>query len=183
MSKIRGNAVQKTLDFITREYGLEVLAKVLERLPERAKLTMQHPLSRPWISMEDYGLLLEAVACECFDEEAKSIRAVGAGRLDDTLRGVRRLFSLTGPKYMAKTFCFFCELQMNIRGITILDSGENFLVLQIPGDDKEYPFFWEELSGSLGRSIEISGGRDVDVSYEISKSGSRNNLKYKVAWS
>jgi hypothetical protein len=183
MSKIRGNAVKKTLDFIVREYGAEVLQLVLERLPEKTRFTMQNPMARPWIGMEDYQKLLEAVACECFDKEAKSIRAVGAGRLDDTLRGVRRLFSLTGPKYMAKTFCFFCELQMNIRGITILDSGENFLVLQIPGDDQEYPFFWEELSGSLGRSIEISGGKDVNVSYEIKKHGKRNDLKYRVAWS
>jgi len=162
----RGSTALATLDFIRREHGGDVLARIMARLPgaTRERLTStgkgdELPYAMLMALWESADLELAA----SHPEWAEAAGAFAIGSLGQVLYG-GLLQKRTPMDFITQSVSLF-RLYYSPGDIVAVEVEPGRTVARLEGFESMGSLFCRRQTGGLVRAVEIAGGKDVSVEH------------------
>jgi len=184
--KVKGPALIALQSFVLSEFGMEDgYKKWFENLtPESQKLFLTKPNLNEWYSLKDGLNDPTQVMCNLFYKK-KMQGAWEAGRFsaDFALNTLMKIFiKASSVRYMARLAAKILSRYYEPANAEVVKDSKGEVIIRITEFEGMTVVMENRIGGYIERSVELTGGRNVEVFIGPSMTKASPYTEYKIHW-
>jgi uncharacterized protein (TIGR02265 family) len=163
MAQVKGTAVQSSMRYVRERFGEDVLARVIEALPEADRQGFGHGvLPSAWYPMDAFLRFMQEAERQLRAQEPDVVRKMGRASCEYGVTGIYKVFFKVGsPEFVISRATRVFASYYDTGELKVVDSGPGLAVVELGGLEGGAREFCERIYGWMQRTLEMAGARSL----------------------
>ena len=184
MGNIKGTGYKSEVMFIKKKYGDAVFDQIVARLsPEDQKVMKGAVLLDHWYPSAILERYRQAIVAHFKEEGMAVMEEMGRNSADFALTTIYRVFlSITSPMFIIKKAGNLWPRYFDTGRVEVIENGKNDVTIRIRDWEDASTTLCPLMRGYFAKTMELSGGRLVQVREQACRAKRDPYCEYRVAW-
>lgn len=185
MVQIKGSAIKETINQIKSRSGEDALQKILGLLDEETRIICQDEIySSSWYPLDVFTRFLEVEIRVLADGKEEMITRGSEVVIEKQLRGIYKAFvKLGSPEFVIKRIAAVHATYFQGVPIEVHLQGSGKALVRYTGFEKQHRIMGFAIIGFFKKALEISGAKDVVLSFTVPIEEGKTFAELSIAWS
>ena len=184
MGNTKGTGYKAEVLFIKKKYGDQTYTQILAALPaEDQKLLSGAILLDQWYPSAVLERYRQAILSHFKDEGFAVMEEMGRNSADFALTTIYRVFlSLSSPMFIIKKSGSLWPRYFDTGRVEIVENGKTDVTVKIVAWEDASPSLCALMRGYFAKTMELSGGRLIQVKETACRSKGDPHCEFRVIW-
>jgi hypothetical protein len=183
MALTKGIGFLNVQAFVCERHGVGAWAEVLERFPEAEQRTLEAIVSPGWYDLGLYARLIRAAEDLLGKGDPRYLYTLGRFEAERDLGTITRwLLRLFRPSVAIEQMGKYWDRFHDSGRWTLLQRDDRVVAAKLEGWGVIDAALCRELTGYLGRTLELLGGKDVSIDHTRCRARSDAACEFRARW-
>jgi uncharacterized protein (TIGR02265 family) len=168
LARVKGTAVQSSLQYVRERFGDDSLARVVAALPEADRRALEGVLVSSWYDVETFRRFMVEAERQLGTQEPDVVRRMGRFSCDQGITTVYRIFfKLGSPEFIIRRAARVFSSYYDTGELRIVESGPGRAVGELAGFEGGAPQFCERIFGWMQQTLERAGAKNLRAKHDV----------------
>ena len=168
MARVKGTAVQSSLQYVREKFGDASLARIVAALPEGDRRSLESVLASSWYDVDTFRRFMVETERQLAAQEPDVVRRMGRFSCDQGITTVYRIFfKLGSPEFIIGRAARVFSSYYDTGELRIVESGPGRAVGELVGFEGGAPQFCERIFGWMQQTLERAGARNLRAKHDV----------------
>jgi hypothetical protein len=168
LARVKGTAVQSSIQYVREKFGEGPLARIVAALPEADRRTLESVLASAWYDVELFRRFMVEAARQLGTQQPDVLRRMGRYSCDQGITTVYKIFfKLGSPEFIIGRAARVFSSYYDTGELQILETRPGRCLAELRGFEGGAPQFCERIFGWMQRTLELAGAKNLRPRHDV----------------